>query len=275
MMFIADLSAAWRIAWFTLRRKRVSLAAFAVGAAAFHALLAVSFPAIGGMEAVQSVVRTFPPGLRALLKIAPNLQAGFGVQDYMAFSWMHPVLLGLGAAFVVGRATDALAGGIESGAAYLILSRPVRRWALVLGKFSEMFLGVGVIALTGWAGQVVGAWLTFPQPLPWGRFLMVALIAWLIFASLGSGALVISSLASRAAIAAGVGSAWTLIAFVLDVIPSVANSPVGWLNPWRHYFPQEIIASGRSDPLGVAILLGWIVGGVLCAMLIFERRDLV
>jgi ABC-2 type transport system permease protein len=233
-----------RIAWGVLWRKRLSLVVFALSAAAFHALVAISFPAIGGMEAVQSVVRTFPAGLRSLLKIAPNLQAGFGLLDYMAFSWMHPVFLGLGSAFAVTRATEALAGEIERGSIYLVLSRPVRRSEFVAGKALEMLLGAGVIALAGWLGQAAGISLMLAEPLPLDRFLLVAVEAWLLFAALGGGALFISSLTSRTAIAAAVGSAWTLISFVLDVIPAFANSPLGWLNPWHHYFPQEVIASG-------------------------------
>ena len=263
-----------RIAWGVLRRKRLSLMVFALAAAAFHALVAISFPAIGGMQAVQSVVRTFPPGLRSLLKIAPNLQAGFGLSDYMAFSWMHPVFLGLGAAFVVARASDALAGEIERGSIYLVLSRPVRRSEFVLGKALEMLIGVAVIVLAGWLGQTAGISLMLAETLPVGRFLLVAVEAWLLFAALGSGALVISSLTSQATIAAAAGSAWTLVAFVLDVIPAFANSPLGWLNPWHHYFPQEIIASGRLDPAGIIVLLGWSLGGATVSAAIFERRDL-
>lgn len=259
----------------TLRSKRTSLAAFALGMAFFHALIAVSFPAIGGLNAVNSVVQTFPDGLRTLLRIAPNLQAGFGVRDYLALSWFHPVFLGLGAAFVVNRTADALAQGVERGAVYLTLSRPIRRSDLVLGKAGEMIVSAGVITLAGWLGLAGGAALTLDVSLPLGRYLLAAGMAWLLFAALGSGALVISAASSRGGTAAGWGSAWTLIAFALDVIPAVADSPVGILNPWHTYYPQEIVATGQVDPAGVLVLLAWIVGGVGAAAWLFGRRDLV
>jgi ABC-2 type transport system permease protein len=258
----------------TLRSKRTSLLAFALGMAFFHALIAVSFPAIGGLAAVNSVVQTFPDGLRTLLRIAPNLQAGFGVRDYLALSWFHPVFLGLGAAFVVNRAADALAQGIERGTVYLTLSRPIRRSDLVLGKAGELLLSAGVITLAGWVGLALGAAFTLDVPLPMGRYLLAAGMAWLLFAALGSGALFISACSSRGGTAAGWGSAWTLIAFALDVIPAVADSPLGLLNPWHTYYPQEIVATGRVDPLGVVVLLAWIVGGVTAAVWAFGLRDL-
>lgn len=259
--------------WGTLRRKRLSLFWFALSVGAFHWLVAVSFPAIGGLEAVTSVVRTFPDGLRSLLKLAPNLQAGFGVQDYLAFTWMHPLFIGLGAAFVVSRATDGLTGEIERGSIYLVLSRPVQRWTFVVGKALEMFLGAGVIALAGWIGLAIGV-QTLPYDLPLANYLLAALMAWLLFGALGGGVFLITSFVSRTETGAALGTAWTLISFVLDVAPFFANSPVGWINPWHHYFPQEIVATGQVDSLGVVALLAWLIGGVGSALWVFGRRDL-
>jgi len=269
-----DVSTVWRIALATFWRRRISLVAFALAAGFFHWLVAASFPAIGGTAAVESVVQTFPTELRTLLRIAPNLQAGFGLRDYLAFSWFHPVFLGLGAAFVVVRATDALAGDVESGAVYLLLSRPVPRWTLVTGRMVELVCGAGVIALMAWLGLVLGIVTTLREPLPLAHFLLVAGMAWLLFCALGAGALCISSAARGRGFSSGWGSAWTLLAFVLDVLPFIANSPLGWLNPWHHYFPQEIVAPGRVSGSGVLVLLGWILLGTLVAVHIFGRRDL-
>jgi ABC-type Fe3+/spermidine/putrescine transport system ATPase subunit len=44
--------------------------------------------------------------------------------------------------------------------------------------------------------------------------------------------------------------------------------------PWHHYFPQEIVATDSIDPFGVAVLLGWLIGGVGAAVWVFARRDL-
>lgn len=257
----------------TLRRKRPSLFWFALSVAAFHWLVAVSFPAIGGMEAVTSVVRTFPNGLRSVLKLAPNLQAGFGVQDYLAFTWMHPLFIGLGAAFVVSRASDGLTGEIERGSIYLVLSRPIRRWTFVLGKALEMFVGAGILALAGWIGLAIGV-QALPYALPLDHYLRAALMAWLIFGALGGGAFLIASFFSHTSVGGALAIAWTLISFVLDVIPLIANSPLGWLNPWHHYFPQEVVATGQIDLSGVAVLLAWLIGGVGSAIWSFGRRDL-
>ena len=129
--------------------------------------------------------------------------------------------------------------------------------------------------LVAWCGLWVGAVTTLTVILPFGRYLLVAGLAWLLFGALGAGAFWISSRTGRTDLAGAFGSAWTLIAFVLDVIPQVANSPFGRLNPWHYYFPQEVVATGRVDPLGIAVLIGWVVLGTLGALVSFGRRDLV
>lgn len=273
-----NLPSGWRragiIAAFGLRQRAGSLLAFCATAAFFHALVAGSFPAIGGAAAVAGVVQIFPQGLRTLLRIAPNLQAGFGLQEYLAFSWFHPLFLGLGAAFVVSRASQGLAQAVENGSIYLILSRPVPRWSLVLGRGAEMILGAALLAGAGWVGLALGLWL-LPEAAPSpSLYAPAAVTAALLFGALGAGALCISALTTRSGQAAGWGSAWTLAAFALDIIPAVADSPLGWLNPWHHYFPQELIAAGRPDLAGILVLTGWILIGTLTACLIFGRRDL-
>ncbi len=274
---MTDLLGAIRnIASATFLRKRGTLLAFGLAMAAFQYIIVASYPAIGGATVVEGVVRTFPPGLRRLLKIAPNLQAGFGLRDYVALGFFHPVFLGLGSAFVVGRAADALAGEVERGSIYLLLSRPVPRWALVTGKAVELVGGAGVLAMLAWCGTVIGVWTTsLPQQLPLDRYLEVAFTAWTLFAALGAGALLISSFGSRTGRVVGLASAWTLVSFVLDVLPATAESPLALLNPWHHYDPQALVATGAMDYRGVVVLLAWSVLGTVLAAAVFTRRDLV
>jgi ABC-2 type transport system permease protein len=275
----ADIRRTLLIARATLWRKRVSLLSFALGAAGFQILVAFSFPAIGGLETVNSVVSTFPDGLRHLLKIAPNLQVGFGLADYLAFTWIHPVFLGLGAAMVVGRAADGLAGQIETGQIYLWLSRPVPRWALVWGKGVELVGATAVFSLLSWLGMLLGLWLALPQDavatLPLAAYARIALMAWPLFTALGGGALLISSLSSRATVAGGLGAAWTLLSFVADVVPAFGNSPLAWLNPWHHYYPQEILNQNQLPWSSFLYLWLFYLLTLVLATLFFNRRDLV
>jgi ABC-type transport system involved in multi-copper enzyme maturation permease subunit len=168
-----------------------------------------------------------------------------------------------------------LAGQIERGSIYHLLSRPVARWTLVVGKTLEMVLGAGVVALAGWLGTFVGTVTTpLPQAVPLGSYFLIALLAWALFAALGAGAMVISSWGSNTGRVVGIGSAWTLVAFVLDVLPAITESPLGLFNPWRHYDPQAVVATGALSALGVTVLLAWIIGATMLACVVWARRDL-
>ena len=88
-------------------------------------------------------------------------------------------------------------------------------------------------------------------------------------------ALIVSSVASRAGVAAAIGTIWALATYVLDVIPLVVDSPLAWLNPWHHYFPPGTIAADSMEWTGLMILLAWTVAGTFTAMVFYGRRDLV
>jgi len=271
---VLELRAAWEITRSTLRRRRASLLTFAGVAAAFHFITAVALPLVGGMESVKSTLESYSPGIRQLLKISPTL-VEYSVQDHFAFTWLHPFFIGLCAAFVVSRSAEALAGEIESGAVYLVLSRPLPRWALVVGHVGEVGVGLAVILLSSWLGLIVGIQVAGLDPLPWGRYGVLVVTAWCLFMALAAVALVVSSVASRVGIATALGTIWTLATYVLDVLPIGAKSPLAWLNPWHHYFPPDIIGGQSMGWAGLSILLGWTGVAVLASTALYGRRDLI
>jgi ABC-type transport system involved in multi-copper enzyme maturation permease subunit len=100
-------------------------------------------------------------------------------------------------------------------------------------------------------------------------------MAWPLFTALGGGALLISSLSSRATVAGGLGAAWTLLSFVADVVPAFGNSPLAWLNPWHHYYPQEILNQNQLPWFSFIYLWLFYLLTLVLATWFFNRRDLV
>ena len=76
-----------------------------------------------------------------------------------------------------------------------------------------------------------------PYELPLGNYLLAAGMAWLLFAALGGGAFFIASCFSRASLSDAFGAAWTIVAFVLDVIPVVAYVTAGVAQPVAPLLP--------------------------------------
>lgn len=270
-----DLRAAWQITWSTLQQRRGSLLTFAGIAAAFHFVTAVALELVGGMESVESTLKSYSPGVQQLLKLSPDLQAEYSLQVHFAITWLHPFFIGLCAIYVVGRSAEALARDIESGAVYLVLSRPIPRWTFVLGRVGEVGVGLAVILLMSWLGLIVGVQLAGLEPLPVDRYAVLVVTAWCLFMALSAVALIVSSIASRTGIAVALGTIWTLVTYVLDVIPVTAQSPLAWLNPWHHYFPPAIVGGDSMGWAALLTLLAWTVAATCTSMALFARRDLV
>jgi len=270
---MTDWRAAGEILRATLWRRRGSLGVYAGIAAAFHFITGFALPLVGGRQSVESLLKSYSPAIRELLKVTPALEAGYSLEAHFALTWLHPFFIGLCAAFVVGRAAESLAGEIESGAVYLCLSRPVPRSALLLGRLGEIGAGLALILLLSWLGLLIGAQFAGEAELPVSGYLLLLITAWCLFMAIAVVALIASSLASRAGIAAAIGTIWALASYVLDILPPVAASAPGWLNPWHHYYPPAIVA-GQADWPGLLLLLGWVVAGTIVAALCFERRDL-
>ena len=69
---MANLRAAWQITWSTLERRRGSLLTYTGIAATFHFITAVALPWVGGMDSVETTLKSYSPGIRQLLKISPG-----------------------------------------------------------------------------------------------------------------------------------------------------------------------------------------------------------
>ncbi len=181
--------------------------------------------------------------------------------------------MGLGAAAVVSRAVG-LTESVERGAIDLVLSRPIPRWTVVISQLMALLIGAAALMAAAWLGVCLGALaIGAAASLPLLRYALIATVAWALLGALGAGALVISSASRSASTAAGVGTAWTLLSFMLDVLP-VGQSPLGQLNPWHHYDPPQLLATGQLPATSALVLAGWIVGGALAACGLFARRDL-
>jgi len=271
---VSDFGTAWQITWSTLQQRRGSLLTYAAIAAAFHFITAVALPSVGGMESVETAIKSYSPAIQQLLKISPTLTE-YSLADHFAFTWLHPFFIGLCAAFVVGRSAEALAGEVESGSVYLTLSRPVPRWALVLGRYGEVGVGLGLILLTSWLGLAIGIEVAGLPALPLGGYARLVGSAWCLFMALGGVGLVASSVVSRSGVAAAAGTIWALSSYVLDVIPAVGASPLAWLNPWHHYFPPAIVAGDTVSGIGLWVPLCWMTLGLLVSIGLFGKRDLI
>jgi ABC-type transport system involved in multi-copper enzyme maturation permease subunit len=212
----------------------------------------------------------------------------------------YSLVAALGTAFLAG---PTLAGEVESGAALAVLARPVRRGAVLLGKWLGLVaFGAGFVVVAGLAQfavvrATVGYWP--PDPVAGLALLAVETTVLLTLGLLLSA--VISPMASGIVAVGLFGAAWVagVVGGVGDAIGNAGVARVGTVSRvllptdglWRgamHAFqdPTALLTLGQGgaafpflSPSSLsAAYLGWVavwvllVGGL--AAVAFGRRDL-
>jgi len=261
------------------------------------ALTLVSVALVGwGLDRLVSLAREQGSG---------ELEIRIGVsQVLILIAFMFSFVLAMTAAFV---GAPAIGGDLESGVAYAILARPVRRSAVVVGRWlGSAVVVVGYTAASGLLAIGIAAFVSGygpPDPLLAIAFLAgEALVLLTLTLALGS---VLPSIAAGASAVVGFGLGWMagVLAGVAAALGVTALGPVAeasrWLLPsdglWRGVIyglePPLVllIAAGRAPAIAAANPFyaaspppsAFVVWSVVWIALVlgaatwwFERRDL-
>ena len=250
--------------------QRRALVGWCIGIAAYAAMILAVYPSIHAKAAdFDKLLQHYPAAFKALFNVSDFTSPG-GYLSAELLSFIAPLLLVL---YAVSHASGATAGEEETGTIDILLSTPVTRRQVVIAKFASV--GTAVVVL----GIVLFTTITAVSPLVdlhIGYAHLAAAISGLVgFALLAAGiALVFGCLTGRRGLARGLAAVVTLAAYLLSAMAPLAS----WLKPWRPLSPY-FHAIGR-DPLqhgltaGFAVLLVSVVGLLVLATWVFERRDL-
>ena len=257
------------IAGYYGRNRLRGTAAMTAGLSILALLYVWMFPSFSGEIDLDQYTEALPPslveafGLRELGTIE-----GFLAAELYAFGWV--ILLGLYFAYAAG---SSIAGDVERGRMDMLLSLPMRRWGVALGKFASLL--VPLVAVNVVVPVVVyAAVATIDESiavadLAAGHVLSVPYL--LVCAGIGLLASVWfdrESLAERAA--AGV-------VFGLFLLESaVAGSDfegLGRLSPSRYYDPSGILIDGEYALGDAALMSAVALVLVLVSLAWFSRKD--
>ena len=256
------------VASLTLRQSRRGAIGWLAGFAGLTLLYMSSYKSVA--QAKSAVINDYPESLKKAL----NLQDFTSPVGYLnSTSFGIPLLL-LTTVLVITMATRALAADEESGAMELILSYPISRATLVLGRMAAMIamlIGVAVVL------TVVTLVVAHPVGLSIGTLdVVAATFTWFLFACcLGSLALLASAAFGRrsttTAVAGGAAVGAYLAASFLPLVDGL-----GWI---RHLSPYDWFIAG--NPLGnglnagyIALLLATTVVAIYLAARVLDRRDI-
>ncbi|MCK4707199.1 MAG: ABC transporter permease [Gammaproteobacteria bacterium] len=199
---------------------------------------------------------------------------------------------------------DALVGEFERGTMMLLLTYPVTRWQVIMGKFLGHVLILFVAILLGYGGAILIMILTGGSTEGWQAYvimMMSSLVLGAVFIALGY---LVSVLVRERATAAGTALGLWLIFVVLydlllfgillmdegQVIGQQLFSVLMLISPTDSYRIFNLsmfegvsqaagiagIASeaGMSSALLLGVMLLWVIVPLMTTLLVFQRREL-
>ncbi len=177
-----------------LRLGARALAVYAAGAAVFQYLIVLVFRSLD-TAALAPVIQILPRSVRALA--GTGVAQLLSVPGFLAFIFVHPMMLVLYLAFIIGFASGGLAGEIERRTLAVVLVRPVTRAQVVAGLAVVLLLGTAVLMAVLWAGTAAWPALYGLGPVNLRAFAWVAAAGLAVLWALAGVALLASAATSE------------------------------------------------------------------------------
>jgi len=254
-----------------LRERWRSLLVWSLGLVGITAIELAVYPSIQATsQGWQAMLDQWPDALKEAFRL-DAYASGPGFLNTELFSMMFPIVL---IAVALGAAASATAGEEERGTADLLLSLPVSRGAVLLGKVLAMLVSVLGVTLAGVLTILVGAPLVDLSVDASGVLaagITVARLA-VVFGCIG---LLLGALTGRRAAALGGGIGLAIAAFLLQVLAPMAD----WLEPWKDLSPFTWALDSQPLINGIdvgdtALLLGTSAVLLLVTAVVLHRRDI-
>lgn len=256
-----------------LRFTARALTIYVAAALLFQYLIVLVFRSID-VGALGPVMELLPQSVRAVIgaQVAELLSA----RGFLAFVFVHPVMIVLYLAFVIASASGALAGEIEERSIALVLVRPLTRNRIVGSVALTLLLGTLLLMGALWVGTAVWATVYDIGPVNLAAFAWVAGTGLAVIWSIAGVSLLASAATSEAGRAAGLGAAFAIAAYFGNYLANLSPD-WRWLKPYAmfgYWDPQEIVRRGGGQWPDLYVPLAVALSGLILALIVFNRRDI-
>ena len=254
-----------------LYQKRWMILFWSIGIIAMTVLTLSFYPSFAQNGAFDQLYKNIPKSLQGLVGDTASLKTIPGYIGQQIFALRLPLLtLILAIVLFIGLT----AGDESEGTMQTLLAQPASRSRVLLEKLLAGAVIVTIASLAIMAGVFIGL-LAIHNSFSLIRLIEAAFGCWLLTMFFGVFALLIGSATGKKGIASGVASGVAFTSYlVTSLAPSVSKlEPLQKFSPF-HYYLNPSIAEHGLQISNVVVLVGAIVGMVIIALIIFERRDI-
>jgi hypothetical protein len=261
--------------FFEIRLSRFTAAVLTLSLMALELLLVVVFSAADLDKNLNGLFEMLPSPVRALM--GGSYVDLLSARGFLAFGFTHPLALVLLCAGAITPASRTAVEGAGTGLTDMILSQPVpRTWVLFSRAAAGELMGLFIVAGM-WLGHRIGVCITaLPSEVPVLPYLYVSINAYALFLAVQGLAMLLAVLSRRRAGAVGLALGLLVFMLFLTVAAEIWKpfTIPSYLSFLSFYQPGKVIFENTFPALEVAVLLGYYVFLLGCALAIYHRRDM-
>lgn len=199
-----------------------------------------------------------------------------GPAAFMAFPWVHPVVLALVWAHALFCCTHTPSGEIDRGTADVTMTLPVTRFGILISETVVWFAAGVVVLLLMLAGNEVGTRYAAPADRATMQSMLIALVNLAcLYLAVGGLAWLVSASSNRRGVAMTIVFVLLLASYLLNFLAQFWEPAqnVSFLGVLDYYRPLFVLRDGTVPWSDIGILLGvaavmWVAAGI-----VFTRRD--
>lgn len=255
-----------------LWQRRFSITWWCIGIVAFITINLAFYPSFRDQAAqAEQAFSQIPDSAMAFFSDTGDFLSPTGYLSSQIFYLMLPLLLGT---LAISLGSSLLAREEKEGTIELLLSRPVSRGSLIVGKLSA---GIIILTIVGTVAALVTAGLSklVKLAVPTKGILLASIAAVLLAMSFGIIAFLITALGKARIASVGIATLFALGGYILASLVDIAD----WLKwpakifPFNYYKPAEIL-SGSYDWTHIIYIVAIICLATAGSLIAFRRRDL-
>ena len=262
------------IFWRTFKDRRISLLIYSLAAIGLILVYVSIYPSIKAQSAsFETLLKTYPEGFLKAFNV--DLATYTTIEGYLSaeqFSFVYPLMVIF---ILVGYAGAAIAGEIEKGTIETLLSAPVSRLKIFLGKYFSGLLILAVFtALSTFSIAPILSAYRISYHIE--SFALIALLSFMFGLSIFSLSIFFSTIFSDKGKVYFLSGGILVLMYVLNIIAALKDnlSDLKYFSFFYYFNPNKALIYQQIDHLAYWVFLGTAFVFAIMAAVWFSKRDI-